>query len=1254
MNNLQRLVAAGGKDITSSSPLLVNLLQSDVAAGHFNNLPQHRSPFPFEPTGPAVKRRRRARKSKDGSPKVPKLGEGDEAIVPLPGTFPGISSQPQMENRVPPMGTEAAQYNVPISLAGNAVSEGRAGVASPSGAQVHTPPLVERSHGNQGGPLSNQVSPNSSGTLSVSTPSPIRTTPERSLGNSGMQQIINPYTGQLEPVENSPSERIPTKPESSGDNSALDVPPQLHPPPNPLVALESRLAAGSQNLSLPSQLPSSPRSVDSPVTKGISNPAQVTNAAGTMVSSTQKTAMPPVCTTDSMQSKMTLPVSIPSVPPNGRAAIQTTMHNGPEIPPSSSSLDQRRLASNPALPSTAANLAHHQGPTDMHSIPRHPQVHQHGHPVHHFSGIKSNVAESVGGTASSDMRHVHSGMGHPELRLRMPQHHQTHMPLRMVSERHGVHYPAMPRSQGPGVSGVPSLPMHNADSGVATGRAVLAGHQRMVHPQHPHPMPPGYYQHMQQQRARLPITNTVSATHIMTSNNPLRLSHAPPGTSNSVIASQLMRPTLAAGTSLGMSTSTATLGSAQMTHPAIASQLSQNNSSTPKVPLPVMDSKSAASSSLAGENVSDSSTTQRVTSDITESEQQPTTTFASVTNSPKDGESDKKSESSKPQESKVDDDSVEHVSKSHQNPDSESGAGKISSVSDTSTESKAAAHETVSSSEVDKPTTAEPSQSDEPVKSDSVQVSSQVTNSTDSDVDAVGTEGIDKSDVENKNKDVGAIDDSELTCNKSVSEVGKSVERVEKTSDKEAGVAQIDESDKDTQEVGKDTVIREEEARSNSSSTLELAASVPSGSHDSDSPPTTSSPGDSDTTPMLENYPESKLSDVGRLQQNPLHARTTMSAMAIHNDLHNLVRGSNGASTGEASPVSDNLSSTSQQNYGQSPLGNSVGLHMNHDSELSSQSFDDNSSTPPHAQVVAGPTLATTPITRETNDDGATKSKDNSHSPSKESLPKDQPAASVPETKNIITVGYAVSNEPILTKEFSDGPLSSSKSLDDIPYLKKPSVDLGEGNETFKGVPLSGEYLDEKSKQTETVKSSTEESLSEKVSKDSLNYRGQVPLFSRTMETCDLNPGGTNPLRPSATKFPVNGDAMEVQADSATSAIISDTSSARENHTVPQESDALHPKPASSSSSRDLKDADVPGESVDMHVSSEKEKTFPAVKENKVSVETLENETPRAIDSEVPSSGSNVPTGKEEVTDSAVTKVAVLLQKNAESTSLGK
>ena len=1191
MNNLQRIVSAGGKDITSSSPLLVNLLQSDVAAGHFNNLPQHRSQFSFEPAGPAVKRKRRPRKSKDGSPKVPKIGDGDEASIPLPGTFPGIGSQPQLENRVPPMGMEAAMYNVPNSLANSTGSETRASVTQPSGAQVHTPPLVERSHGIQGGPLLNQVSPNSSGTLSVSTPSPVRTTPERSLGSSGMQQMINPYTGQLEPVENSPSERTPIKSETSGDNTALDVPSQLQPPPNPLVALESRLAAGSQNLPIPSQLPSSPRTIDSPVNRSVPNTAQITTAAGTMVSSPHKTTMPPVSIplSDSMQSKMTLPVSIPSVPHHvrtGNTLVSTpaTLHNGPEFQPSFTSSARRSMAPSSALPSTGTNVVRHQGPTDIHAISRHPHVHQHGHPAHRLPGVSHNGPGNIPATISSELRHLPVGMGHPELRLRMPQHHQAGAIPHMAGEHGLPGYPNMPRSQGPAISGVAPLPMHSGEPSVATSGGVLTGHPRMPHPLHQqHPMPPGYYQHMRQHHARLPITNTVSAAHMMTSNPPPRLSHTPPGTSNSVIASQLMRPTLAVGSSLGMSVPTVTsVGSAQMTHPAIASQLSQNSSSPTKVPLPKVDSKAPLNNSLPIGSVTDDYTKPPVAVNVTEKEQQPRTIPANEKDSSKDKESIEKPPVS-PTVTTVDNDSKHSASKSHPCPD-ESESSILSSVNDVISGSKAATNVTVSKSEEISPLPKLP-QGDKPVIAaeknvDSVQVSSQLTNSTNSDVTATSTTVIER----NTEQSFGATGSDEKPDKVIVNE-----EQAKTFSDTEQDLkpGKNSASHKELSEEMLHSGAPKEEGQGNSSPLLELGTSVPSCSQDSDSPPTTSSPGDSDGTPALENCHESKLSDVSKLQPSPPQVRTTLSAIAMHNDLHSLVRGSNGASTGEASPVSDNLSSTSQQNYGQSPLGNSVGLHMNHDSELSSQSFDDNSSTPPHAPVVVGPTLSTT-IIRENHSEGATKSKDNSYSSSKESLPKDQPAATVPETKNIITIGYAVSQEPVLSKEFADGRLNPSiRTLDDIPYLKKPSDDLNEENVSLKGVSLSEDFLNKKHTETQNMEGNVKRCLEENSSTESLNYRGQVPLFSRTMETCDLNPGGLSSPKQSENKFPVNGDIIETETDSSKIAILLDHSGSK---ACSEQSAVLLSKCSSSSSSRNSEDTEVPGELVEIQVPSEIEK----------------------------------------------------------------
>ena len=1179
MNNLQRLVAAGGKDITSSSPLLVNLLQSDVAAGHFNNLSQHRSPFSFEPAGPTVKRKRRPRKNKDGSPKVPKLGDSDEASIPLPGTFPGISSQPHMENRVPPMGVEAAFYNVPNSLANSAVSETRASVTPPSGAQVHTPPLVERSHGNQGGPLSNQVSPNSSGTLSVSTPSPVRTTPERSLGNNGLQQMINPYTGQLEPVENSPSERTQVKSESSGDNSALDAPPQLQPPPNPLVALESRLAAGSQSVSLPSQLPSSPRTIDSSLNKNVSNPAHISNAAGTMVSSPHLTTMPPVSTTsDSMQSKMTLPVSIPGAPHHVRLS-GTTAVSAPEAPPTFTSSTLGNTVSSSALSSSLSNMARHQGPTEIHAIPRHPQVQQHSHAAHRLPG-------NATGAVSSEMRHLPTGMGHPELRLRMPQHHSAGIQPHMAVENHGVpNYPNMPRSQASGMLGAPSVAMHNADSSVATSRGVLTGHPRMPHPQHQHPMPPGYYQHMQQHRARLPITNTVSAVQAMTPNSPSRLSQTVAGTSNSVIASQLMRPTLTAG-SLGLSIPNATsVGSAQMTHPAIASQLSQSNSSPTKVPLPRVDSQTSPNNSFVTSKVVESSTKLKITTDVKEGDQ-PKTIPGSETDSSNSKEGEYAEKSTTLPALTAQTDSEPPTSKSHPSSDHESVSNRISRVIDTSSGSKAAAHATISDG--DNPLHNLPQGNVSVISNenrmDSIQVSSQLTDSTNSNV--TGTGGLEKN-----IKESGATGG-----NKTVNVVENEVE--ERTTDKQQDITsgECDTSNRELNNQVPCSSSSEQEQR-HSSSLLDIGTNVPSGSQDSDSPPTTSSPGDSDGTPMLDSCHESKLGDVSKLQPSPPHVRTTLSAIAMHNDLHNLVRGSNGASTGEASPVSDNLSSTSQQNYGQSPLGNNVGMHMNHDSELSSQSFDDNSSTPPHAQSAVGQPHAAT-FAQENYSDGATKSKDTSNPSKESSLPKDQPAATVPETKNIVTIGYAISNEPILRKELTDGVLNpSSKSLDDIPYLKKPSVDLNEENGTSKGISLSDDFLNEKPKEANSAETNVKGIADESISKESLNYRGQVPLFSRTMETCDLNPGGRMSPNQNKDELPVNGDVDGIKSDTASCTTPVEDANTAETSICPDQSAVIYSKIISSSNPVELEDAEVPGESVEINVPSEKNENVWSIQE---------------------------------------------------------
>ncbi len=1143
VNNLQRLVASGGKDITSSSPLLVNLLQSDVAAGHFNNLPHHRLGFPFEPAGAAVKRKRRPRKNKDGASKVPKFGDGEEASVPLPGTFPGMSSQQQVENRVPPMGMEAALYHVPNTLA---ATEPSANATSSSGAQVHTPPLVERSHGNQGGPSSNQVSPTSSATLSVSTPSPVRTTPERSLANSGMQQIINPYTGQLESVENSPSDKTPTKQESSSDSATSDIPAQLQPPPNPLVALETRLVA--EKSSLPSQLPSSPKAADSAAT-GASRSVQqgapeAVNTAGSVVSGPNSATVPPPppppppppsSVHHPMQSKLlttsSSPVATSDVRNNGASPVMAPHQRPgfrPSVPPATAPRHVTSLA--PSKP-VQSRPQHHPGPSELNAMPRLAHE-QHLNPM-------QRLAESVSGM----MRPLPSGMGHPDLRLRMPPHHRPHaIPPHMTAERPAFsNYSNMPRPQAQGMqAGVSAFPMHGGTSG-GPSRAVMPGHPRMPHPQQQHMQHPG-------------LVPGTSASHLMAPNDPSTwFSHASTGTSKSVIANQLMRPSLAgAGAAVMSSPSVVSTGTAQITHPAIASQLSQNKSST-KMPS-TSTAEPVASGTTDAQPTTVAAALESVPPKVTSPVQGTSTAPGGEPANPAEGSVDKA------QEAVVTNDSSSVSSLSQEA--GEERESKEALDASSGADSSQAAASTLAEAPSLSPTSV---QVDAVNKDDSVQVSSQLTISANSSSLRVGhTES--------------ACEDSQVGATKSEVKDSKA-SAGEKDTDPEQSSDAAQHSASGKPEESSETVDASavaDEVRNGISPLLDMPPSEPSGSQESDSPPTTASPVGSDSTPILDNCREGKLSSVSKLQPSPPHVRTTVSAIAMHNDLHSLVRGSNGASTGEASPASDNLSSTSQQNYGQSPLGNNVGLHMNHDSELSSQSFDDNSFTPPHTQVV-GVSHATTAVIQENHSDSATKSKEGPNaSSSSDPLPKDHPASTKSETKNIITVGYAVSTAPEFTKELSAEGL---KSLDDIPYLKKPTVQADENDSRSKGISLATDFLDKPLQNMGTDKS-------ENISKESLNYRGQVPLFSKTMETCDLNPGGLDFQSNPEKRPPLNGDVSDID-QSTSNAITAERTESVES--VDEKKQQESSKCASSSNVPNVEDADVPGESVDKDKSAQDE-----------------------------------------------------------------
>lgn len=176
-----------------------------------------------------------------------------------------------------------------------------------------------------------------------------------------------------------------------------------------------------------------------------------------------------------------------------------------------------------------------------------------------------------------------------------------------------------------------------------------------------------------------------------------------------------------------------------------------------------------------------------------------------------------------------------------------------------------------------------------------------------------------------------------------------------------------------------------------------------------------------------------------------------LSAVSMHNDLHGLSRGSNGASTGSASPASDATSSTGLPLSGHSPLTNNI----MHDSELSSHSFEDNS--PAQTAVGTGVVISRENHNSETQRQADTdKVKDGNRSDADGTAKEQEPH------KNVITVGYALSKEPVLSGcgLLSDKLLKHNlKGLGGMPFLTKPgSID----SDNSKGISLSEELLGKK------------------------------------------------------------------------------------------------------------------------------------------------------------------------------------------------
>ena len=264
------------------------------------------------------------------------------------------------------------------------------------------------------------------------------------------------------------------------------------------------------------------------------------------------------------------------------------------------------------------------------------------------------------------------------------------------------------------------------------------------------------------------------------------------------------------------------------------------------------------------------------------------------------------------------------------------------------------------------------------------------------------------------------------------------------------------------------------------------------------------------------------------LQHNHPHAgllpaSVPLSSVAIHNDLHALTRGSNGASTGSASPASDaTTSSVGVPQSGHSPLTNNI----MHDSELSSHSFEDNS--PAQTSVGSERSGLGVMITRENHSNNDTE-KRNEHENNSSSLkdgnnPSDNAttdgsSAKDPQEphKNVIHVGYALSKEPSLNNLLSDKFL---KGLGGMPFLAKPG---SMESDSSKGVSLSEDLLGKKGllktqammqegdgRNTEVQESCGDEDLlnSSSSPKAHLNLTRCISIPSKLLGRSDsLNPG---------------------------------------------------------------------------------------------------------------------------------------------------
>ena len=235
------------KGITSSSPLLVNLLQSD-AAGHFNHLSmsqqlQHQQQQlkirpPFDNTSPAKRKSRKTKKQRDG------LTRGSRAEQE------GIADQ-DVTNQLTSIYSALAQNRVPsvhpdFDVHSSHFAPPQPKHMEPTAATIAALQSNATSIESVMASISQQVARHNSGTSSFTAENVAGVVTQQApqcetLTTTTMtEQIVNPYTGQLEPIDTNPDscdDGDPAK-HSVSDVTSHAVPLEcLRPPPNPLVAL---------------------------------------------------------------------------------------------------------------------------------------------------------------------------------------------------------------------------------------------------------------------------------------------------------------------------------------------------------------------------------------------------------------------------------------------------------------------------------------------------------------------------------------------------------------------------------------------------------------------------------------------------------------------------------------------------------------------------------------------------------------------------------------------------------------------------------------------------------------------------------------------------------------------------------------------------------------------------------------------------------------------------------------------------------